>query len=71
MEKNIRLEVSVVDELTLQERVKIFVAKNKILKKDFARAIGITPAKFSHWLKGRLILNRLTIEKILSILECE
>ena len=52
-----------------QKEVEQFIREKKILKKDFAAKIGITPVKFSHWLKGRVALNRKTLELILSELE--
>lgn len=56
-------------DLTLQEQVEIFVKKQKILKKDFAESIGISPIKLSHWLKGRVLLSRRTLEKVVAILD--
>ena len=55
-------------DLTLQERVELYVRNNKILKKDFADSIGISPVKLSHWLKGRVLLNRRTLEKVITII---
>lgn len=56
------------NELTLQEKVELFVRENKILKKDFAKSIGITPVKLSHWLKGHILLNRQTLERVVVML---
>lgn len=52
-----------------QKEVEQFIREKKILKKDFAAKIGITPVKFSHWLKGRVALPRRTLELVLSELE--
>ena len=41
---------------TWQEEVEAFVKEKKILKKDLAEAIGVTPVKLSHWLHGRTFL---------------
>lgn len=49
-----------------QEEVEHYIKEKKILKKDFAERIGITPVKFSHWLKGRVALPRKTLELILT-----
>ena len=54
---------------SLQDEVNIFVKRNKILKKDFAAKIGITPVKFSHWLNGRTSLNIRTLTKIIAELD--
>lgn len=56
-------------DISLQSEVEIFVQDRKILKKDFAKTIGITPVKLSHWLKGRVALDRKTLEKIIAVLE--
>ncbi|MCH5300218.1 MAG: helix-turn-helix transcriptional regulator [Ruminococcus sp.] len=53
-------------DISLQEEVEIFVKSRKMLKKDFADKIGITPVMLSHWLKGRVSLNRKTLEKIVT-----
>lgn len=52
-----------------QEEVERHIKEKRILKKDFAAKIGITPVKFSHWLKGRVALPRKTLELILSELD--
>lgn len=54
---------------SLQHEVEIFVSDRKILKKDFANKIGITPVKLSHWLKGRVALDRKTLEKIIAVID--
>lgn len=54
------------NEISLQEEVEIYVKSNKILKKDFAQKIGITPVMLSHWLKGRLMLNYTTLDRIVA-----
>ena len=56
-------------DISLQSEVEIFVQDRKILKKDFAKTIGITPVKLSHWLKVRVALDRKTIEKLIAVLE--
>lgn len=53
---------------TLQTKVQIFLKDRKILKKDFAVTIGITPVKLSHWLNGRVCLDLKTNEKILKMI---
>ena len=53
-------------DLSLQEEVEIFIRQTKILKKDFAAKIGISPVKFSHWLNGRTSLNIRTLSKIVA-----
>lgn len=54
---------------SLQEEVRIFVQKNKILKMDFAKLIGITPVKLSHWLGGHTSLDMKTLERVMAILD--
>ena len=53
-------------EFTLQDEVETFVKKNKILKKDFAKKIGVSPVMLSHWLKGRVCFPKNTLEKIIA-----
>lgn len=53
-------------DISLQEKVEFFVKSRKMLKKDFAGKIGISPIMLSHWLKGRVSLNRKTLEKIVT-----
>lgn len=53
----------------LQEEVERFVKEHNILKKDFAAKIGVSPVKLTHWLKGRVAFNRITLEKIIAILD--
>lgn len=53
-------------DVSLQERVELFAKERKVLKKDFARKIGITPTMLSHWLKGRVVLNDRTLVKIVA-----
>ena len=55
----------------LQEEVERFVKEHNILKKDFAAKIGVSPVKLSHWLKGRVAFNRITLEKIIAILDSQ
>lgn len=57
------------NKLALQEKVELFVKENKILKRDFAKSIGITPVKLSHWLKGHILLNRQILERIVVMLD--
>ena len=53
----------------LQEEVKRFVKEHKMLKKDFAAKIGVSQVKLSHWLNERVAFNRITLEKIIAILD--
>ena len=53
-------------DVSLQEQVELFVKSHKVLKKDFAAIIGIKPVLLSHWLKGRVSLNKKTLEKIVA-----
>lgn len=55
----------------LQEEVERFVKKQKMQKKVFAAKIGVSPVKLSHWLKGRVAFNRITLEKIIAILDSQ
>ena len=55
-------------DIPLQEKVEIFVKEQKILKRDFAKTIGVTPIKLSHWLKGRVLFDRRTLEKVVAVL---
>lgn len=54
---------------SLQREVEVFVKQRGILKKDFAREIGVTPVNLSHWLKGRITFNKQVLEKITSALD--
>lgn len=56
-------------DFSLQEEVEIFVKEHNILKKDFARKIGVSPVKLSHWLKGRVFFNRITLERVVAELD--
>ncbi|MBQ8215554.1 MAG: helix-turn-helix transcriptional regulator [Clostridia bacterium] len=58
-------------DILLQDEVERFVKEHNILKKDFAAKIGVSPVKFSHWLKGRVAFNRITLEKIIAILDSQ
>lgn len=53
---------------TLQHEVELYCKQNKILKRDFAASIGITPVKLSHWLSGRVLFDRTTLGKITKII---
>lgn len=55
----------------LQQEVERFVKEHNILKKDFAAKIGVSPVKLTHWLKGRVAFNRITLEKIIAILDSQ
>lgn len=55
--------------LSLQLEVENYVKEHKVLKKDFAHKIGISPVKLSHWLSGRTLLNRIVCEKIIAELD--
>lgn len=59
------------DALSLQQEVERFVKEHNILKKDFATKIGVSPAQLSHWLNGRMAFNRITLEKIIAILDSQ
>lgn len=48
----------------LQSRVEEYVKEHKILKKDFAKRIGVSPVRLSHWLNGRILFNSIILEKI-------
>lgn len=54
---------------SLQREVEVFVKQRGILKKDFAREIGVTPVNLSHWLKGRITFKKQLLEKITSALD--
>ena len=54
------------DSKTLQKEVADYLLSHKILKKDFAARIGITPVMLSHWLNGRCSLRREILERIIS-----
>lgn len=54
---------------SLQREVEVFVKQRGILKKDFAREIGVTPVNLSHWLKGRITFNKQVLQKITSALD--
>lgn len=54
------------DSKTLQKEVADYLLSAKILKKDFAARIGITPVMLSHWLSGRCSLRREVLEIIVS-----
>lgn len=53
---------------TLQHEVELYCKQNKILKRDFAASIGITPVKLSHWLSGRVLFDRTTLKRITKII---
>lgn len=53
----------------LQTDVENFVKRHHILKKDFAKMIDVTPVMLSHWLNGRVKFNRLTLERIVAIID--
>lgn len=53
-------------DVSLQEEVELFVKSHKMLKKDFAAHIGITPIILSHWLQGRMTLSERTLRKIIA-----
>jgi len=56
-------------ETLLQVEVEAFVKSRKILKKDFAKMIEVTPVMLSHWLKGRVTFNRATLQRIVALLD--
>lgn len=53
-------------DFSLQNEVENFVKTHKILKKDFASRIGVSPVMLSHWLKGRVCFKKNTLEKIVA-----
>lgn len=50
----------------LQDELEDYLKRHKILKKDFAAEIGISPAMLSHWLKGRVAFKQSLLEKIIA-----
>lgn len=53
---------------SMQDAVNQYCKKNKILKKDFAQKIGVTPAKLSHWLAGRTRFSVQTLERVKALI---
>ena len=53
---------------SMQNAVNDYCKKNKILKKDFAQKIGVTPAKLSHWLAGRTRFSIQTLERVKAVI---
>ena len=53
---------------SMQDAVNQYCKKNKILKKDFAQKIGVTPAKLSHWLAGRTRFSIQTLERVRAVI---
>lgn len=56
-------------EAYLQGEVEQYIKIHKILKKDFAAKIGVTPVMLSHWLKGRTAFKRSVLERIIAVLD--
>jgi len=54
--------------MNLQEQTLAYLSQAKILKKDFAKEIGISHIKLSHWFSGNVILDKVTIERIKAII---
>jgi len=53
---------------SMQEAVNKYCAENKVLKKDFAKKIGVTPTKLSHWLSGRTRFSIQTLERVKAVI---
>lgn len=53
---------------SMQNAVNKYCAENKVLKKDFAKKIGVTPAKLSHWLAGRTRFSIQTLERVKAVI---
>lgn len=53
---------------SMQEAVNKYCAENKVLKKDFAKKIGVTPTKLSHWLSGRTRFSIQTLERVRAVI---
>lgn len=53
---------------SMQDAVNQYCKNNKILKKDFAQKIGVTPAKLSHWLAGRTRFSIQTLERVKAVI---
>ena len=54
---------------TLQSEVSNFLRDNRIHKRDFAKAIGISPASLSHWFQGRLRFNSEIIDVMVFVID--
>lgn len=52
----------------MQDAVERYCKERKVKKKDFAKKIGVTPAKLSHWLAGRTRFSVLILEKIQALI---
>ena len=52
----------------MQDAVVKYCKERKILKKDFAEKIGVSPAKLSHWLAGRTRFSLSTLEKVKAVI---
>ena len=52
----------------LQDAVDKYCQERKILKKDFAEKIGVSPAKLSHWLAGRTRFSLSTLERVKALI---
>lgn len=53
---------------SMQDAVNEYCKNNKVLKKDFAKKIGVTPGKLSHWLSGRTRFSIQTLERVKALI---
>ena len=54
--------------IVMQYKVEEYLKANKIKKKDFAAAIGVSNVMLSHWLHGRVLFSKTTIDAICEII---
>lgn len=54
--------------IIMQNKVEEYLKANKIKKKDFAAEIGVSNVMFSHWLHGRVLFNKATIDNMCKII---
>jgi DNA-binding transcriptional regulator YiaG len=50
--------------MSLNAKVKVYLQKHNIKKKDFAEYLDVSAAMLSHWFAGRVIFPPRTIQKI-------
>lgn len=53
---------------SMQEAVNQYCKTNGVLKKDFAKKIGVSPTKLSHWLSGRTRFSVQTLERVKAVI---
>lgn len=53
---------------SMQEAVNKYCKTNGVLKKDFAKKIGVSPTKLSHWLSGRTRFSVQTLERVKAVI---